>query len=245
MSARKSFLPAWLVVVPLLTAGPTVAQVLGPRPMTVRYVESHFRDSDGTLMSQSQKVWAVRSDGSVVEPRFSTAPDGQMYQQRIITDAAQGKRIVVDGITESITTYVLTDRAVRALRTPGGGCLNRKGEEAEPVFGYATVRVEMPLADKTVQEWLAPELNCVPLRSTLSKLMPDGTQRVLVRREVGDVAFGEPDAALFTAPDWPEWSPSQVLELFRQKYGLPATAQLERTKQITDQAYQAQRTPRP
>ena len=79
--------------------------------MTVRYVESHFRSADGSLTSQSQKVWAVRSDGSVVEPRYSNAPAGQMYQQRIITDAADGKRIVVDGITESVTTYVLTGRA--------------------------------------------------------------------------------------------------------------------------------------
>ncbi len=248
---RKQKIPVAVAVVVLASLATwvgtrkTVAQVLGPRPMTVRYVESHFRDSDGALTFQSQKVWAVRSDGSVVEPRLPGAPDGRVYQQTIITDAAQGKRFVVDGITESVTTYVLKDESVQALRIPGGRCLSEKGVEAESVFGYTTLRVDAPLADKTIQQWLAPDLNCVPLRTTVSRMMPDGTPKVLLQREVVDIAFGEPDAALFAVPEWPERTPSQVLELFRQKYGLPATAELEISKQQRDRAYRAQQVPRP
>jgi hypothetical protein len=222
-----------------------VAQRFGPRALTVTYTQTEWSPFDGGLVAQNRLLLAVRSDGSQVEPRAVKAEDGKFYEQRIILDTGKGKRISVEGISESITTTTLSQRELTALKKPGSQCLDPQAKPAEPVLGYQTIKTEVKTPISTIHSWRAPDLGCVVLRETFAQPLPDGTSRVLITREAAAVSFGEPDSSLFEVPSWPERTPSQVLEGYRRKFNLPDSEDLRKAKAAKDRAYWAQQQERP
>lgn len=222
-----------------------VAQRLAPQALTVKYIQTETREFDGAVVLATERHLAVRSDGSRVEPRSVVADDRRAYDQRIIADVAKGKRIVVEGVTQSLTTTILSDMELAALRNPGGRCLYQETEPAEAIFGYRTVKTKFRSPGLHIDSWWAPDLGCVLLKETVSRPHADGTSRLFLTREAVAVTFGEPDPALFEIPDWPESTPSQVFERYRQKFNLPDTEDLGRVKASKDRAYWAQQTKKP
>src|SRR5690606_8340173 len=71
-----------------------IAQMYRPTPLTVIYTNTTFHKGQVT---SKQTQLAVRSDGSRVEPRFVQAPDGKIYEQKVVVDMRIGKRILVEG----------------------------------------------------------------------------------------------------------------------------------------------------
>jgi hypothetical protein len=83
---------------------------------TIKYVE---KSGDWTRDS----FYSRRSDGSDVESRVTTGPDGKQYEQRTVIDTAQRTRVVIDGMTESITTYPLSQARVESYKKPALNCV--------------------------------------------------------------------------------------------------------------------------
>lgn len=216
-----------------------VAQQLAARGVTVKYVETTFAEPDGAPLATTTRSLAVRSDGSRVEPRLVTAADGRLYSQKVIVDVQRKKRIVVDGVTESIMTTGLSDAELERLAKPGAACMDPLGKPGPAIQGYRTVQREIRTPLFVVHEWRAPELGCLTLRQTYARPQPDGSSKLVMESTAAEVAFGEPDPALFEVPDWPETAPSQALERYRLKFGLPDTEELRKVKESKDRAYWA------
>lgn len=222
-----------------------VAQSLAPQALSVTYVQTETREQDGAVVAKSERRLAVRSDGSKVEPRSVAAEDGRFYEQKIILDAKAGKRVVVESVTQSVVTTTLSDRELVALRSPGGRCLEQGLTPGGAILGYQTLQSEIRSPGLHVTSWWAQDIGCVLLRETISRPQPDGTSRLLFTREAAKITFGEPDAILFEAPNWPESTPSQVFERYRLRFNLPETDDLMKVKASKDQAYWAQQQGRP
>lgn len=116
---------------------------------------------------------------------------------------------------------------------------------SRPISGYRTVKTKFRSPGLHIDSWWAPDLGCVLLKETVSRPQADGTSRLFLTREAVAVTFGEPDPALFEVPNWPESTPSQVFERYRQKFNLPDTEELRRIKASKDRAYWAQQTRKP
>lgn len=216
-----------------------VAEQLAPLAVTVSYLETHFSDPAGVPVGKNVRTLAVRSDGSRVEPRVVTAADGRLYTQKVIVDVGRKKRIVVEGVTESLITTGLSDAELERLAKPGGACIDPQAKPGPTILGYRTVQREIRTPIFVVQEWRAPELGCLMLRQTYSRPQADGSLRLVLECTAAELAFGEPDPALFQPPDWPETAPSQALERYRLKFGLPDTEELRKIKEAKDRAYWA------
>lgn len=78
--------------------------------LLIKYVQT----SKGLPATDS--FYARRGDGSVVEWRARPAPDGKEYDQRTIYDIPTGAKVVLEGATESITTYPLSQRELSELQ---------------------------------------------------------------------------------------------------------------------------------
>jgi hypothetical protein len=216
-----------------------VAQLLAPNALTIKYIETHFRSSDGAALRSNIRLLAMRSNGSRVEPRTVTADDGKLYSQRVILDVERRKRIVVEGVTESVITTALSDAEVEALSKPGGVCLGPEAKQGPAILGYPTLEREIRTPVFVVREWRAPDLGCVMLRQSFSLPQPDGTARLVLESAAVELTPGEPDPTLFEIPDWPERLPSQALERYRLQFGLPDTEELRKVKEAKDRAYWA------
>ena len=70
----------------------------------------------------TELFYARRGDGSVVEWRARPAPDGKQYDQRTIYDLPKGAKVVLEGATESISTYPLSQRELSELQKPSLNC---------------------------------------------------------------------------------------------------------------------------
>ncbi len=173
---------------------------------------------------QSSTLYVVRSDGSRMEPRVIQARDGKLYEQRTIQDAASGRRVVIEGVTQSLTTYQLNERETAALRVAHRDCQGNQSKEEERILGYRTTRSlirlgETPLAS-SIERWVAPELDCAVLKERFTKRDHAGQIVATQEKWVTEIRLGEPAAELFAIPAWPERTPSQVKAELERKFGL-------------------------
>ncbi len=196
------------------------AQTYAPVPVLVKYAE---KKSDYKGERSSESTLAVRADGSQVEAKVIRSYDGETYTRRTIMDLIEGKKTVIDPITESKTTYVLSDLAVLSKRMPASGCTNFTPDGS--LHGYAVVRLSTPTpvphGSQRVDAWYAPKLGCVLLKQQFVKTREDGSSVGTVVKEAVQITIGEPPAELFAIPNYQERPPSAVLEEARRKYSLP------------------------
>jgi hypothetical protein len=74
----------------------------------------------------------------------------------------------------------------------------------------------------TTQEWLAPGLDCLPLRVSAVMKNTDGSVFGRYTEEVSDIRLGEPDKSLFEVPaGLAEHSPSEVMAAEMPQRGEP------------------------
>jgi hypothetical protein len=187
----------------------------------IKYVE---KSGDWTRDS----FYSRRSDGSSVESRVTTGPDGKQYEQRTVMDTVRRARVVIDGMTESTTTYPLSQARVESYKKPALNCVP---EEASPfestLLGYRIVRRSLTLPAERyqrVETWLAPDLGCVILRSETFGHDSQGHEVSLASKEATSITSGDPDPTLFVIPNWQERSPSEVFAAYGAKFGTEAPA---------------------
>jgi hypothetical protein len=128
-------------------------------------------------------------------------------------DFSNGKRIAVDVLTESTTTYRIEPGAAQRAHNPET-CSETGGRAT--ILGFETFRVQRDLATTQAgkvfrrESWVAPALGCFALRWVDTETHGGA----LVSRTVGEavsVLTGAPDAALFRAPEgFTERPPSGV-----------------------------------
>jgi hypothetical protein len=75
-------------------------------------------------------------------------------------------------------------RASRAAALMQTGCVDGDLVGRETILNYPTVKVEIHLKDRQkATAWRAPDLACFALRTTAEVPRPDGTFRLVMKRE--------------------------------------------------------------
>jgi hypothetical protein len=192
-------------------------------PLTYNLTETMLTPS-GTVGRTHQYFYGVRSDGSTVEVRRSAAPDGTPVEQRIIEDLSGLRRISVDGLTESVTTYSISARAAASKAAKPESCTSAAPAAHSTLLGYDVVRdaqelpAPAPGAKHRVESWRAPALNCLALDERLFRT-DNGHEILVTVRQVTSINQQEPDPQLFTPPKgFIERSPGDVLAEFARRY---------------------------
>lgn len=221
-----------------VTARTAMAQTTPRIPLTVKYKVAKYQASGQPVFSESSL--AIRADGSRVTVRSVAGPDGTKYDQRFIDDLAASKHIVVEGATQSVTTYVLSDREVQRYRS--ATCDD--GKYGGLILGYRVVTGKISAgSDRVLETSFAPDLGCLALREILLQVDANGTARTLLQKDATELRFGEPDPMLFAVPSWPERSPSEVSAEYQRRFAAPIPDQ--RADEGADRAYQARQSRRP
>ncbi len=192
-------------------------------PVTIHYVVTATGPIAGPASqprsNKQDQYFARRADGSTVESRVVTGPDGKQYTQRTVQDTATSRKVVIDGVTQSVTSYHLSKAAAAELTTPARRCGAEALPTSEPVLGHRVVRTVLN-ANGRIETFLAPELGCALLRERFYRADASGKEYVAAAKEAVAVMKGDPDPALFVIPDWPERSPSEVMSEMSKKFNL-------------------------
>jgi len=212
-----------------------------PAFTAIRTITSYDKAS-GEIARTEQLLIAVRSDGSRAQVRTRTAPDGTQHEQKTIIDVSARKRLLVDGLTDSLTTYPLSEKAALHYAVRPVPSCRGADEEAGEMFGFPVRRREREVNDgrDTIhfEEWVAPDLNCMVMKRVVRI-----EDRLASVEEITTLTRGEPAASMFALPDRPltERSPGEVLAEFSRRYGKRFNPN---TAAVLDQAYEShQRQP--
>jgi hypothetical protein len=178
-------------------------------------------DAKGTEYANFSTIIAQRKDGST-----STFREGFQFGQ---TSKNASIRLVDElkeihayhGVKSKFTTRLSPERAQQLSAPVDSACPAVAGSvQSTPqpgtLFGFGIMRKIQHVSEsegKTVviENWLAPALDCLPMRKTVQ--LSDASGAVIHREvdEVANVALGQPTPALFTLPgDFVERSPSEV-----------------------------------
>lgn len=249
MKSRALFLAisaAALTAVSLLPGVLCAEPFEAPAFTAVKTITSYDR-ATGEIAGAEQLLIAVRSDGSRAQVRTRTAPDGTQHEQKTIIDVTARKRLLVDGLTDSLTTYPLSEKAVLHYAVRPVPSCKGADEEAGEMFGFPVRRREREVNDggDTIhfEEWVAPELNCMVMKRVVRIGEPGGPLRLASVEEITTLTRGEPAASMFALPDRPltERSPGEVFAEYSRRYGKPVNAG---AAAILDRSYQAHRRQR-
>lgn len=201
---------------------PTIAQSTSWVPYTAVTVSQTYSHGSATPTATANHIHAVRSDGSWVDVALREV-GGQLYRVSVIQDLALRRRVTVDPMTESTTTYPLSAAWASRLATPETSCTSDANAPHKSILGYDAVEVKRtrpgPGALTTVvDDWDAAALNCFPLErnATVSSAGSISFHRTVTAISV---AAGPPDSALFQVPaNYTERSPSQVFAAFAKRF---------------------------
>lgn len=195
------------------------SEELSQKAFTVAIVENQF-DLQGREVYSEYVLGAVRSDGSEVRVSRRKLPDGQWFQPKWVLDLSLRKRVSVEPATGSILTYPLSDKAVAEYRAPRASCGKISLAEPSQLLGQRVVHMREDAApDSYVDRWLAPALNCFPLRETFTFTSgpPTATRRIV--RQALFLIPGEPARSLFQIPaSYVERSPSEMAAEFARRF---------------------------
>ena len=198
-------------------------------------------DRAGEMKITGVSLIGVRSDGSTVLSQNLPKPGNRgVAEMRTIIDLERREEIAVDGLTESVSTVPIPLRAVEAYRKVAD-CTTDDPEARSIILGYEAVRtVEdriRPARVLRIENWLAPALDCFPLRQVLSLGKTTADLSPASIKEVTRVTISDPPSSFFeTPPGYTERSPSQRRAEFSRRY--PEVAIPENLRQADQQADQ-------
>jgi len=210
-----------------LVAVPTIVNV--PFTVLMSYSEESDRISKPAIVARN-------TQGTLVEERSTLPITGGKI--RIIT--SRGSRVVVDPVTESITTtYPGTQARELAVKA---ACTHSK-EEAE-ILGIQVFKAVIVLneTDRSVvyERWIAPKLGCIALQSIWSEV--SNGKRTTQMSEAISVSLAEPPLPLFEIPaTYRERSPSERAQELSRRFPVAAAVSpcsaCATTESIPDAAY--------
>lgn len=240
----------------LLTAGAIIATHVfvvrllswqrGVIPFTAVKIDTHY-DAKGEVSKTLQSLVGVRGDGSSVEVLSQTAPDGRQVAKKRLIDVMERKRMIIDGLTDSVTTYFLSEKAAAHYAFKRlGTCVENAPSERSEMLGFSVEKRNSEIEDAgnllKVEEWVSPDLNCMALRQVVRVGPPGGPFVVDTITDIASLTRGEPDRSHFAAPTTGlvERSPGEVLAEFSRRYNRPFTPG---SAAALDQSYFAHRSP--
>ena len=197
-----------------------------------------YSNPDGSEVGRESGVEAYRSDGSqaielqrhVYIPGSPAEPD----ETRTIFDLPARRRVMIDPFTESMSTWALSDEEVRHFRTKHD-CLGKtehQSIELSPqvgtILGYRVVKKittpPTPIDGRFMrfEGWVATELDCYQLRSTILDVTAPTAPVTRTQFEVVEIIPGEPDGDLFDIPaGYTERSPEDIEREVARRKGEP------------------------
>lgn len=210
---------------------------------TVKRVQKVYRVSTGEKVYTYESTYGRRSDGSSVEVRRIADPEGNTREQRVVIDLTGKRRLTLDGLTQSVTTYALSEAQVAEHRRRPACPV--EPAERDQLLGFDVVRIEERTRTGKgtgfrVEKWVAPALDCLPLRERVFVSHAGDRFELAWEAEVTSVELVEPPAEWFEIPaGYVERSPSAVLDEFRRRFPSSCSRCGERTDDILDQVYYA------
>jgi hypothetical protein len=218
------------------------------KPFVAHKKIDFFPASSTIAPRSSDVVFARRSDGSYVHSYTTISPRGETGWAAEISDLAGRRFAFLEPFTKSVSTFYLTDRAITERRLAQDEC--RAGDQMITIgrsqssdsgqkmiiLGRRVESVVQRSEVDTVERLVAPELNCHPLRESVT--FPEGGRnetRVLALED------GEPPASLFQIPtDYIERSPTEMEAAYSARY--PGHALWgEKMAQTLEQRYKSNR----
>lgn len=175
--------------------------------------------------AQQTAVEGFRADGSYAVWVRTYLPDASSAQSTL------EMRSVESPVTRSIsliypqvksrTTFQMSERYAAFMTTPVSceSLWDRLAGHMESTeyLGFRVLKhiVEPsknePNRDWLLERWMAPDLNCHPLRVVIWDIAADGSRKPRSVREAASVVLGEPDPKLFEIPaDYAERPPSEA-----------------------------------
>lgn len=154
-----------------------------------------------------------------ISPR--SAPNGSKGIVRDIWDIPKRHYISVEPFTQSISTFLLSDDEISDLLQSAHACegihsLLASGKlPSRTMLGHKAYQVVRRRHNIVQSSWLAPDLNCFPLKKT--EAFPNGAKNVTT---VMKIVEGPPPDSMFTPPaTYVERSPEQVESLYERLFG--------------------------
>jgi len=161
---------------------------------------------------------------------------------RHINDLSKGEEIVVDGLTDSVSTLPIPRKGVE-MHTKAPTCVTEDPRMRGSMLGYDVVHVveERARTGRTirVEKWLAPTLNCFPLKQIFYIGNTAADLYAANVKEVTQVSIGEPPSSLFEKPvGYTERYASQRREEFARRYPeVPIPEALRKADREDDEIY--------
>ncbi|HLJ12984.1 MAG TPA: hypothetical protein VKV15_00690 [Bryobacteraceae bacterium] len=192
----------------------------------------------GSIVSTQTAVKGERSDGSHVWVR--AVLDNRSIGIRSIVDIPSRKRVTVDPVTESVTTYKLTSAEAQHLSSPAQ-CASVVRGTREKILDFQAVQQNETITAGsrviTIQRWVAPALNCLALRS-ITDIVDDRELKAHIVEQASSIQLTPPDASLFAVPaNYTERTPSQVFAEAARRKGQECTTCTSAASQQLDMAY--------
>lgn len=200
---------------------------LGEKTPFIAQQVTRMFDRDGVQRHMIVSVVAQREDGSWVEDRLTgdLQPTGG---RKIVFDVSAGTRTSVFSSVKAKTTYKLTAEEIARATGSDTGCMNSMEDlgflktqpertEHTTFLGIPVVKVLMEGvlpggAERTLERWLAPSLNCYPLKEVSTRKAQGQAAGARTVTEVLSVKRISPPAALFSIDaGLVEKQPSQVI----------------------------------
>ena len=197
-----------------------------------------YSNPDGSRVGRESGVEAHRSDGSqAIELQrhvYIPGRPAESHENRTIFDLPARRRVMIDPFTESMSTMALSDELVQHFSTRHD-CLStteHQSIEMSPqvgtILGYRVVKKittpPTPIDGRVMrfEGWVATELDCYQLRSTILDVTDLNAPVTRTQFEVVEIIPGEPDSSIFEIPSgFTERSPEDVEREFARRKGEP------------------------
>lgn len=218
-------IPALFALLSFRAATYVQAWAKAPVGVTVQRTEVFYKFPSGERSRSQKTTLGIRDDGSNVEIVYGKSPDGRDIKQKRIVDRARRIRVVEDELTESLTTFHLSDQGLNGFLIGDGECPPPANASTEKRLGYTVYRVRKEMgSDNGIalasEAWIAPDLNCLALVET-RLATPAGSDKAQVTnvRTVDSIVLGNPHSELFAfRAEFTERPPSGVIAEFQRRY---------------------------
>ena len=176
--------------------------------------------NDGTVIGTRKVTLARKKDGSYVRSYSIESPDGEVGTRIEILDVARMAHHQLEPFTKLMTTFYYSPQEIADLESQvefWGRCEDYiqayPGRTEDKMLGYSVWSVSDSTRNGKVSLWVAPSLDCYPLRKTVT------TPDVRIDQIVTNVVEGDPPESLFLIPPgYVEASPVQLEAAWSAKY---------------------------
>jgi hypothetical protein len=202
------------------------AQTVAFKPFVLHEQETTF-NSDKVAIKEVDFTIARRADGSLMKsfPITGTdSPSGKDAQAVLIWEVANRQDIALEPFTNSVMTQHRSPKEVSDFVGSQHECAadgvlsSSSGRSTSTMLGHLVVQIEQNSATLQSVSWVAPDLDCYPLKKTNTFLDPKhaGTYQEIVVTKLDE---GIPPATMFTVPsDYTERSPLQIEAQYTRQF---------------------------